>query len=156
MNAIKIWIGYKVNLLLTQKWEENIPKFYFCIRDPTFSTHIPCPLKMCFTNKVNLWWGSLASPRVPLPASRVSGSHVSGAQAPRSIVPVQESQSPRVPSLRVPESQGPRILGPRVLDFRVPGLRVSGLRVPGAGSQVLTLGYANIKPSRASKIFLGV
>ena len=70
--------------------------------------------------------------------------------------PLSQFKSPRVPSLRVPESQGPRILGPRVLDFRVPGLRVSGLRVPGAGSQVLTLGYANIKPSRASKIFLGV
>ena len=108
---------------------------------------MPCPLKMCFTNKVNLWWGSLASPRVPLPASRVSGSHVSGAQAPRPIVPVQESQSPK--------SQSPRVLGHRVLDFRVPGLRVSGLRVPGAGSQVLTLGYANIKPSKASKIFVG-
>ena len=65
--------------------------------------------------------------------------------------PLSQFKSPRVPSLRVPESQGPR-----VLDFRVPGLRVSGLRVPGAGSQVLTLGYANIKPSRASKIFLGV
>ena len=42
-NATKIWIWYKFNLFLTQKWEENIPKFYFCIRAPTFSTHMQCP-----------------------------------------------------------------------------------------------------------------
>ena len=30
----------KVNLFLIQKWEENIPKLYFCIRAPTFLTHM--------------------------------------------------------------------------------------------------------------------
>ena len=32
--------GDKINLLLTHKWEENIPKLYFCIRAPTFSKHM--------------------------------------------------------------------------------------------------------------------
>ena len=40
-NVTKMWVGDKVNLLLTQIWEENIPKFYFCIQAPTFSTHMP-------------------------------------------------------------------------------------------------------------------
>ena len=37
----KIWIGDKVNLLLTQKWEENIPKFYFVLESSSyvFDTH---------------------------------------------------------------------------------------------------------------------
>ena len=83
----------------------------------------------------------------------VPGSHYQrpGCQDPMSQVRRPQGPLSQFKSPRVPESQGPRVLGPRVLDFRVPGLRV-----PGGGSQVLTLGYANIKPSRASNIFLGV
>ena len=129
-NATRIWIGYKVNLLLTQKWEENSPKFCFCIRAHTFSTHIPWLFKICFTNKINAICGEgqllVTGHRVPLPGSWVSGSHVSGLQVPRPRVPVPESQCSK--------SQGHGVLG----------LRVSSLRVPGPGSQVLILDYANL------------
>ena len=40
-NASKIWNVDKVDLLLTQKWEEYIAKIVFCIPAPTFSTHMP-------------------------------------------------------------------------------------------------------------------
>ena len=113
------WV--QVNVHLTQKWEENILKFYFCIRAPTFLTHMPCPLNICFTNKVNTICGGRQllvtgsqCPSVPLPGCRVSGSNVPGSQAPR----------PRVPSLRVPDP------------------KASGLRVSGPRSQVLILDYA--------------
>ena len=34
------WIGYKFKLLLTQKWEENISKFYFLYSSPyVFDIH---------------------------------------------------------------------------------------------------------------------
>ena len=130
-NATKIWIGYKFNLLLTQKWEENILKFYFCFRAPTFSTHMPCPLNICFPNKVNTICG--------------------GGQL---LVTVSQGHITRVPGVRIPcprvtspKAQGPSSIdpgsqGPRGLESRVSGSRVSGLRVPGPGYQVLILNYA--------------
>ena len=113
---------YELITRLIYFWYENIPKFYFCIRAPTFSTHMPCPLKIYSTNKVNAICGGVScssqDPRGPLPGSRVLGSHVPGSQVPR----------PRFP---VPESQGSKSQGPRA----------SGLRVPDPGSQVLILDY---------------
>ena len=116
----------------TQKWEENIPKFGFCIRAPTFSTHIPCLFKICFRNKVNTICGGdqllVAGCKCPItwvlgvriPCPRVASSK---AQGPSSRVPESQvsgsrglgSQDPRVPGLR---SQGPgsRVSGP---DFRL-------------------------------------
>ena len=114
-NATKIWIGYKVNLLLTQKWEENIPKFYFCIRAPMFSTHMPCPFKICFTKKVNTICGG-------------GQLLVTGFQGPITRIP-----GVRITCLRVtsPKTQGP--------SSRVPSLEVPG---PSPSSQVLILDYA--------------
>ena len=112
---------------MTQKWEENIPKFYFCIRAPTFSRHMPCPLKICFTNKVNKICGG-------------GQLLVTGSQGPTTRVPGVRIPYPRVTS---PKAQGPRALSLRVWrpGSRVPNPRVSGLRVPGPGFQVLILDY---------------
>ena len=93
-NAREVWFGDEINLLLEQKWEENISKFYFCIRVPTFLTHMPYLfiIKICFTNKVNefcrggqlLDSGSqgprIPSPTVPGPGSQCLGSQVPGSQ----------------------------------------------------------------------------
>ena len=98
-----------------------------------FSTHMPCPLKICFTNKVDTICG---------------GGQLlfTGSQSPITRVLNVKIPCPRVP---VPESQGPKSQDPRVSDLRVPGLRVpgpgsqvSGFRVMGSGSQVLNLDYA--------------
>ena len=84
-----------------EKWSKRQElKFYFCIRAPTFSPHgfllskFASQIKLC-----NLWWGSVASHRVPF-----SGFHV-----PRSQVPRPRLQSLRVPGCRLPES---RVSGP--------------------------------------------
>ena len=121
---------------MTQKREENIPKFYFCIRAHTFSTHMPCPFKIYFTNKVNAicGGGQLLVTGSQGAITRVPGvrmSHVPGSQVPRPKVPVPESQGPT--------SQGLRVSGPRVSGLRVPGPRVSGSQGPKSqvsGSQV--------------------
>ena len=116
------------------KKEENIPKFYFCVRAPTFSTHIPCPLKICFTNKVNTirGVGQLLVTGSQGPITRVPGVriHVPGSQVPRSRVPVPKSLGPK--------SQGPgsQSLGLKILGLRVPDLRIPCLRSQGPGSQV--------------------
>ena len=119
-NATKIWIGYKINLLLTQKWEENSPKFCFCIRAHTFSTHMQWLFKICFTNKINTICGE-------------GQLLVTGSQGP-----ITRVLGVRIPCLRVasPKAQGP--------SSRVPVFQVSSLRVPGPGSQVLILDYANL------------
>ena len=109
--------SYKVNQRLAQKWEENILKFYFCFRSPTFSTHMPCPFKICFTNKVNTICGG---GQLLVTGSLVSGSHVPGSQVLRPRVPVPESQGTK--------SQGHRVLDPRVSDLRDTGLRSQGPR----------------------------
>ena len=84
-----------------EKWSKRQElKFYFCIRAPTFSPHgfllskFASQIKLC-----NLWWGSVASHRVPF-----SGFHV-----PRSQVPRPRLKSLRVPGCRLPES---RVSGP--------------------------------------------
>ena len=105
-NATKIWTGYKVNLLLTRK-KNKTPKFYFCIRAPTFSTHMPCPLKICFTSKVNTIFGG-------------GQLLVTGSQGPITTVPGVRILCPRVP---VPESQS---LGSQSPRSQGPGSRVSG------------------------------
>ena len=58
LSATEIWFGDKLNLLLTQKWEENITKFYFCIRAPTFLTHTfhHFIIKICFTKAKKTPW----------------------------------------------------------------------------------------------------
>ena len=75
--------------------------FLYSRRASTFSTHLPCPLKICFTNKVNTICG---------------GGQLLAAesQGRKSQSPGSQFQSPRVPGPRVPSlrSQGP-----------VPGLR---------------------------------
>ena len=111
------------------KKEENIPKFYFCVRAPTFSTHMPCPLKICFTNKVNTICGG-------------GQLLVTGSQGPITRVPGFRIPCPRVP---VPES---RVAGP---ESRVSGSQVSGLRVPGPGSRVLILDHAMVDVSEFSR-----
>ena len=83
---------------MTRKKEDNIPKFYFCIRATTFSTHMPCPLKIYFTNKVNTICGGVQL-------------LVTGSQGLFTRVPGVRIPCPRVP---VPESQGPKSQGPRV------------------------------------------
>ena len=109
---------------MTQKWEENIPKFYFCVRAPTFSRHMPCPLKICLTNKVNTICGGgqllVTGPQGPItrfPGVRIPYPRVTSPKAlgPSSRVPSLRVQSLRVPNLR---SQGPgsRVPGP---DFRL-------------------------------------
>ena len=118
--------SYKVNLILTQKWE-NIPKFYFCIRAPSLRCTCPSFLLSKLASEIKLMQSVVGvscqsqGPRVPLPGSRVTGSHVPGLQVPRPRVVVAGSQ--------VSGCQGP-------------GPQVSGLRVPDPGSQVLILDYA--------------
>ena len=97
---------------MTQKSEKNIPKFYFCIRSPTFLTHMPCPFKICFTNKVNTIRGG-GQLLVTGSHYRVSGSHVPGLQSRGPGSQVSESQGPGSQSLG---SLGPGSLGP---DFRL-------------------------------------
>ena len=97
---------------MTQKWEENIPKFYFCIRAPTFSTPIPWLfiIKICFTNKANTicGGGQLLVSRSQGPISRVSGVRVpypsvvtANFRGPRSRVPGSQVLGPRCPWSRV-------------------------------------------------------
>ena len=90
-----MWISNKVNLLLTQKWEENIPKFYFCIRAPMFLAHMPqlFIINICFTNKVNT---ICAGGQLLVSGSRVLESHV-----PVSHVPRVSDLGSRVPGLRI-------------------------------------------------------
>ena len=115
----------------------NILKFYFCFRAPTFSTHMPCPLNICFPNKVNTICGGgqllvtvsqghiTRVPGVRIPCPRVTSPK---AQGPSSIDP--GSQGLGIPGLRVPglRSQGPRsrVSGP---DFKLCGVRSSGPEV---------------------------
>ena len=110
------------NLLFTQKWEENIPTFYFCIRAPTFLTYMPYLfiIKICFIKKVNTICG-------------VGQLLVSGSQGIISRVPGVRIYVPglQVPSLSIP-SPG------------VPGLESHGLGSEGPGSQVLILDYGVI------------
>ena len=83
-------------------------------RAPTFSTHMPCSLKICFTNKVNTICG---------------GDHL---LATGSLGPITRVLGVRVPCPRVasPKAQGTSsiVLGFRVLGLRSqgPGFRVSG------------------------------
>ena len=90
-----------------------------------FSTHMPCPLKICCGGGQLLVTGSQS------PITRVLGVRI---PCPR--VPVPESQGPK--------SQDPRVSGLRVPSLRVPRFWVSGLRVldHGSGPQVLILDYA--------------
>ena len=122
-NATKIWIGYKVNLLLIQKWDENIPKFYFYIPAHTFSTHMPNPFKICFTNKVNTICGG-------------GQLLVTGSQGPITRTLVVRISCPRVASPKAQglTSQGHGFPGPRISGLRVPGLMVPGSQ--GTGSRV--------------------
>ena len=75
-----------------------------------FSTHMPCPLKICCGGGQLLVTGSQS------PITRVLGVRI---PCPR--VPVPESQGLK--------SQDPRVSGLRVPSLRVPGFWVSGLRV---------------------------
>ena len=76
---------------------------------------MPCPLKICFTNKVNTICGG-------------DQLLVTGSQSPITRVLGVRIPCPRVAS---PKAQGPRFSG-----LKVPGSRVSGLRVLGSRSQV--------------------
>ena len=107
----------QVYLLLTQKWEENILKFYFCIRAPTFLTHMPCPLNICFTNKVNTICGGrqLLVTGSQCPSVPVSHCQDAGCQDPMS-----QGCKPQGPGSQV---SGSRISKPRVSGSRVPGLK---------------------------------
>ena len=108
---------YELGTRLTYKWKENIPKFYFCIRAPTFSTHMPCPLKICFTNKVNTicGGGQLLVTWSQGPITRALGVRIP------------------CPSVTSPKAQGPnsRVSVSQVSGSRVSGSPVSGLGVPG-------------------------
>ena len=132
-----MWIGDKVKLLLTQKWEENIPKFVFvfdplcqmwknfvkCFGPSTrdLSFRLECPtffiIKICFTIKVNSICGA--------------------GRDTKNLCHKFNSQSPalRILDLRVanPKSQGSSsgVLGVRV---PVPGSCVSGSCVIGSWS----------------------
>ena len=77
--------------------------FLYSSRAPTFSRHLICPLKICFTNKVNTICG-------------VGQLLAADSQGRKSQGPGSQFQSPRFP-------------GPRASGLRVPGFRVSGLRV---------------------------
>ena len=134
-NASKIWIGDKVNLHLTQKWEENIPKLYFCIQCPTFSTRIPYPLKICFTIKVNavceggqwLVTGS-QGPITRVPGVRIPCLRTASLKA--------HGLSSRVSGSQVSGSQG---LGNQSVESQGPGSQVSGSRIPGFRSWFYTM-----------------
>ena len=138
---------------MTQKREENIPKVYFCIRTHTFSTYMPCPFKICFTNKVNAICGGgqlLVTGWVP--RSHYEGPGCQDVPCPRVASPKAQGSSSRVPGSHVSGSQclGSQSLGsqgPGSQGLRIPGSQVSGLRVPGPGSQVLILDYATFLTS---------
>ena len=114
---------------MKQKWEENIPKFCFCIRAPTFSTHMPWPFKICFTNKVNTVCGGVQVTGSQGPITRVPGvgSHGPGLKV------LRPRPSSRVPGSQVSGSQGPRSQSFRTRDPGSQGLwsGVSGSRVSG-------------------------
>ena len=112
------WIPY----FWHKNWEENIPRFYFCIWAPTFSTRMPSPLKICFTNKVNTICGG---GQLIVTGSQGPGCQDHMSQIHKSQGPGSQIQSPRVLSLRV--------TGPRVLGLRVPDLTVLILRYQGPG-----------------------
>ena len=117
---------------MTQKREENIPKVYFCIRTHTFSTHMPCPFKICFTNKVNAICGGgqlLVTGWVP--RSHYEGPGCQDVPCPRVASPKAQGSSSRVPGSHVSGSQclGSQSLGsqgPGSQGLRIPGSRVSG------------------------------
>ena len=115
---------------MTQKREENIPKFYFCIRAHTFSTHMPCPFKICFTNKVDAICGEgqLLVTGSQGPITRVPGVRI---PCPRVASPKAQDFSSRVPRSHVSGSQGP---GSQSLESQ--GLRFLGLRSQGPRSRV--------------------
>ena len=117
-----MWIAYKVSLPLTEKWEQTIPKFYFCIRAPTFSTHThPRFLLSKFTSRIGLIQSAMGvscwsrGPGVSFPGSWVSRSRVSGCRF-------------RAPGVGV----------------LVLGSWVPGSRFPNPGSQILILDYAAV------------
>ena len=104
---------YELGTRLSYFWQKNEKKISLnsiYIRAPTFSTQMPCPFKICFTNKVNAVFvgGQLLVTGSQGPITRVSGVRI---------------PCPRVAS--------PKVHGPKSQSHRVPGLRVSGLRVPG-------------------------
>ena len=103
-----------LNLLLTQKWEENIRKFYFFVGAPKFWKHMPCPLKIGFTKKFNTICGG--------GQLLVTGSQGLGCQDP--MAQGHNSQGP-----------GSQFQSPRVLSLKIPGSQVLGLRFPSLGSQ---------------------
>ena len=97
---------------------------------------MPCPFKICFTNKVNTICagGQLLVTGSQGPITRVSGVRI----------PCPRVASPKVHG---PKSQSHRIPGLGVSGLRVPGLKVSGswisiLRVLSPWSQVQVLDYA--------------
>ena len=97
---------------MTQKREENIPKFYFFIRAHTFSTHMPCPFKICFTNKVDTICGE---GQLLVTGSQGPITRIPGVRIPclRVASPKAQDFSSRVPRSHVSGSQGPGSQGPR-------------------------------------------
>ena len=109
------WVATRLNNVW-HKNEKKISLNFIFVFDPfLFSTHMLCPFKICFTNKVNTICGG---GQLLVTGSLVSGSHVPGSQVLRPRVPVPESQGTK--------SQGHRVLDPRVSDLRDPGLRSQG------------------------------
>ena len=119
-NRWRIQQKYELGTRLTYFWHKNEKKislnFIFVFKTLRFR-HI-CLLKICFTNKVNLWWGSVASHRVPLPGPQGPGCQDPMSQGCKSQGPGSQFQSPRVTSLRV---SGP---GSQSLGFQGPGSQV--------------------------------
>ena len=127
---------------------------------------MPCPFKICFTNKVNAICGGgqlLVTGWVP--RSHYEGPGCQDVPCPRVASPKAQGSSSRVPGSHVSGSQclGSQSLGsqgPGSQGLRIPGSQVSGLRVPGPGSQVLILDYArkssceSILPDLDNKVLL--
>ena len=104
---------------------------------------MPCPLKICFTNKVNTIYGG-------------GQLLVTGSQGPITRVPGVRIPSPRVPfpESQGPKSQGPKVSGPRGSGLRIPGLRVLGLRYQGPGSRVSGPDFRLCPQKSVQKVFL--
>ena len=96
-------------------------------RAPTFSTHMPCPPKICFINKIKTIWGG-----VQLLVTGLQGpvTRVPGVRIPCPMIASPKAQVP------VPLSQGPKPQGPRSQSLGSQGPRVLGLRSQGPWSRV--------------------
>ena len=128
---------YNLGTKLTYIWHKNekkiSPNFIFVFQ-PLCFRHI-CHALSKFASQIKLIQYVVGvscysqGPRVPLPGSWMSRSHVPGSQF----------RSLRVPSLRIP---GSRVSGSRVSGSQGSGSQVSGFWIMGAGPQVLILDYA--------------